>query len=64
MEDMVLIRYFSKEYKHKRINYEWVMEKSVLDIIESISNQKQGLTTSYVRDIEGNLVVKLLVLNI
>ena len=35
------------------------MEKSVLDITDSVRNQKQGLTTSDVRDMEGNFVVKL-----
>ena len=35
------------------------MDKSVLDITDSVRHQKQRLTTSYVRDIEGNFVVKL-----
>ena len=35
------------------------MEKSVLDITYSLRHQKQGLTTSDVRDIEGIFVVKL-----
>ena len=35
------------------------MEKSELDITNSVRHQKQGLKTSYVRDIEGNFVVKL-----
>ena len=36
-----------------------VMEKSVLDITEIVRHQKQGLTTSYVRYIEGTFFVKL-----
>ena len=35
------------------------MEKSVFDITESTRHQKQVLTTSDVRDIEGTFVVKL-----
>ena len=35
------------------------MEKSVLDISDSVRYQKRGLTTSYVRDVEGTFVVKL-----
>ena len=35
------------------------MEKPVLDITDSLRHQKQGLTTSDVRDIEGAFVVKL-----
>ena len=35
------------------------MEKSVLDITDSVSHKKQVLTTSDVRDIERNFVVKL-----
>ena len=35
------------------------MDKSVLDITYRLRHQKQGLTTSYVRDIEGIFVVKL-----
>ena len=40
------------------------MEKSVLGITDCARYQKQGFTTSYVRDIEGTFVVKLLVHNI
>ena len=40
------------------------MEKSVLDITDSLRHQKQGLTTSDVRDIEGTFVVKLRANNI
>ena len=35
------------------------MEKSVLDITDSLRHQKQGWTTSDVRDFEGTFVVKL-----
>ena len=35
------------------------MEKLVLDITDSSRHQKQGLTTSDFRDIEGTFVVKL-----
>ena len=35
------------------------MEKSVLDIIDILRHQKQGLTTSDVRGVEGTFVVKL-----
>ena len=35
------------------------MEKSVLGIIDSLRHQKQVLTTSDVRDVEGDFVVKL-----
>ena len=35
------------------------MEKSVLDITDRLRHQKQGLTTSDVRDVEGTFVVKL-----
>ena len=35
------------------------MEKSVLDITDSVRNQKQGLTTSDLKDIGENFVVKL-----
>ena len=35
------------------------MDKSVLDITDSLRHQKQVLKTSYVRDIEGIFVVKL-----
>ena len=40
------------------------MWKAVLDIKDSLRHQKQGLTTSDVRDIEGTFVVKLRVQNI
>ena len=40
------------------------MDKSVLDIIDSLRHQKQGLKTSDVRDIEGIFVVKLRAQNI
>ena len=35
------------------------MEKSVLDVTNSLRHQKQGLTTSDVRNVEGNFAVKL-----
>ena len=35
------------------------MEKSLLDTIDRLRHQKQGLKTTYVRDIEGNFVGKL-----
>ena len=35
------------------------MEKSFLGIIDSVRHKKQGLTASYVKDIEGTFVVKL-----
>ena len=35
------------------------MKKSVLDITDSVRHQKQGFTTSYVRDIKVTVVVKL-----
>ena len=35
------------------------MEESVLGITDSLRHQKQVLTTSNVRDVEGNFVVKL-----
>ena len=63
---MVLIGIRSKEYKHKRIHISTQrykdgedMYKSVLDITDSVRHQKQGLTTSDVRDIEEIFVVKL-----
>ena len=40
------------------------MEKSVLDITDSLRHKKQGLKTSYVRDVEGKFVVKLRAQNI
>ena len=40
------------------------MEKSVLDITNRLINVKQGMTTTDVRDIDGNFVVKLRGLNI
>ena len=40
------------------------MEKSVLDITDTVRLYKQGLTTSDVRDIEGTFVVKLRAQNI
>ena len=59
-EDRDFIRNCSKEYKHKRIpistqryKYGGAMEKSLLDNTDSLRHQKQGLTTSDVRDIEG-----------
>ena len=65
-EDRALIKNCSKEYKHKRIyisNQRYkdrgAMERSVLDITDRLRHQKQGLTTSDVRDIGGNFVVKL-----
>ena len=41
-----------------------VVEKSVLDITDSLRHQKQGLTTLDVSNIEGTFVVKLRGLNI
>ena len=38
------------------------MEKSVLDVTDSIRHQKLGLTTSESIDVEGIFVVKLLAL--
>ena len=35
------------------------MQKSLLDITDSVKHQKQGLTTSDVSDTEGTFVVKL-----
>ena len=35
------------------------LEKSVLDMTDSLRHQKQGLTKSYVRDVEGTFVVKV-----
>ena len=62
----VFIRKNSKEYKHKRVPISiqrhkdgGVMEQSVLDTTDTVRHQKQGLTTSYVRYIEGTFVVKL-----
>ena len=43
----------------QRYKYGGAMEKSVLDITDSLRHHKQGLTTSYVRDNEGIFVVKL-----
>ena len=40
------------------------MDKSLLDITYRLIHQKQGLTTSYVRDIEAIFVVKLCAHNI
>ena len=64
-EERVLIKKNSKEYKHKRIpipthRYKdgGDMEKSVLYITDSLIHHKQVLTTSDVRDVEGNFVVK------
>ena len=57
-EDMVFIKSCFKEYKHKmipistqRYKYGGAMEKSVLDITDSLRHHKQGFTTSDVRDI-------------
>ena len=56
----------SKEYKHKRIpvsthRYQdgGGMEKSVLDVKDSIRHKKLGLTTSETIDLQGIFVVKL-----
>ena len=69
--DMVFIKNCSKEYKHKRIPISTHrykdgvdMEKSVLDITDSLRHQTQGFTTSDVRDIEVTSVVKLCAQNI
>ena len=40
------------------------MEKPVLDIIDSVRHQKQGVTTLDVSDVEGTFVVKLRGFNI
>ena len=63
---MVLIKNCSKEYKHKRIPVSTqrykdggVVEKSVLDMTDSLRHQKLGLTTSESRDVQGILVVNL-----
>ena len=63
---MVLIKNCSKDYKHKRIPVSTQrykdgggMEKSVLDITDSLRHQKIGFTTSDSRDVEGTFVVKL-----
>ena len=65
-EERVLIKFFPKEYKHKRIPIStyiykdgMAMEKSVLDITDRLRHQKKGLTTSDARYVEGNFVVKL-----
>ena len=65
-EEFFLIKNCSKEYKHKRIpistqryNNGGDIEKSVLDITDRLRHQKQGLTTSDVRDVEGTFFVKL-----
>ena len=63
---MVLIKKCSKEYKQKRIPVStqiykdgWGMEKSVLDITDSLRHHKLGLTTSESRYVQGIFVVKL-----
>ena len=65
-EERFLIKNCSKEYNHKgipistqRYKYGGDMEKSVLDITDSLRHQKQVWTTSDVRDFEGTFVVKL-----
>ena len=65
-EERVLIKNCSKEYKHKRIHVSTQryqdgggMEKSVLDLTDSMRHQKQGLTTSESIDLQGIFVVKL-----
>ena len=65
-EERVLIKNCSKEYKHKRIlvstqryNYGGGMDKSVLDITDSLRHHKLGLETSESRDVQGIFVVKL-----
>ena len=65
-EERVLIKKNSKEYKHKRIPVSTHrykdgggMEKSVLDITDSLRHQKLGLTTSESRDVQGIFVVNL-----
>ena len=65
-EERFFIIFSPKEYKYKRIPISThrykdggAMEKSVLDITDSFKNQKQGLTTSDFRYVEGTVVVKL-----
>ena len=60
------IKNCSKEYKHKTIHTSTKrykdggdMEKLVLDSTYILIHQKQGLTTTDVRDVEGSFVVKL-----
>ena len=62
-EEMVLIENCSKEYEHKRIPISTQrykdgedMDKSVLDITDSMKHHKHVLITSDVRNIEGNLL--------
>ena len=65
-EQRVLIKDCLKEYKKRipvstqRYQDGGGMEKSVLDVTDSIRHQKQGLTTSDSIDVEGMFVVKLL----
>ena len=65
-EERVLIKNSSKEFKHKRIHVSTQrykdgggMEKSVLDLKDSLRHQKLGLTTSESRDVQGIFVVEL-----
>ena len=65
-EGRVLIKKNSKEYKQKRIPVSTqrhkdggAMDKSVLDMTDSLRHQKLGLTTSESRDVQGIFVVKL-----
>ena len=62
-EGRVLINNCSKEYKHKRIHVTTHrykdgggMEKSVLDMTDSLRHQKLGLTTSESRYFQGILL--------
>ena len=64
-EEGVLIKNIPKEYKHKSIPVSThrykdggVVEKSVLDMIDSLRRQKLGLTTSDSRDVQGIFIVK------
>ena len=66
MEERVLIKNCSKEYKHKRIPVSTQIyqdgggtEKSVLDLKDSLRHQKLGLTKSDPRDVQGIFIVKL-----
>ena len=62
----MLIKKNSKEYKHKiipvstqRYKDGGAVDKSVLDMTDSLRHHKLGLKTSEARDVQGNFVVKL-----
>ena len=70
-EDRFLIKNCFRECKQKIIpisNHKYkdggVMEKSLLGITIKIRNQKKGMTTTKVKYVDGNFVVKLSGLNI